>query len=130
MPASSLACIRRIHCRRCCATRCCRPWIGTTFGLTGDAQKEARAKLVAGPLTKYLGWLQDRLQARGGEFFASGTLTIADLKVFVFLRGLMSGQLDHVPTDLVQTTAPALGAFVQRIAQTPAIAQYYAKSGR
>ncbi len=72
--------------------------IGTTFGLTGDAQKEARAELVAGPLAKYLAWLQGQLQARGGEFFADGRLTIADLKVFVFLRGLMSGQLDHVPT--------------------------------
>ena len=101
--------------------------VGATFGLTGDAQKQARAKLVAGPLPKYLGWLQDQLKARGGEFFADGRLTIADLKVFVFLRGLMSGQLDHVPADLVQTTAPQLDAFVQRIAQTPAIALYYAQ---
>lgn len=101
--------------------------IGNTFGLTGDAQKQARAKLVAGPLTKYLGWLQGQLSAHGGEFFADGKLTIADLKVFVFLRGLMSGQLDHVPTDLVATQAPQLAAFVQRIAQTPEIAQYYAK---
>jgi prostaglandin-H2 D-isomerase / glutathione transferase len=101
--------------------------VGATFGLAGDAQKQARAQLVAGPLPKYLGWLQDQLKARGGEFFADGRLTIADLKVFVFLRGLMSGQLDHVPADLVQTTAPQLDAFVQRIAQTPAIAQYYAQ---
>lgn len=102
--------------------------VGATFGLSGDAQKEARAKLVAGPLPKYLGWLQGQLQAHGGAFFADGRLTIADLKVFVFLRGLMSGHLDHVPADLVQTTAPQLAAFVQRIARTPAIAQYYAKS--
>jgi prostaglandin-H2 D-isomerase / glutathione transferase len=101
--------------------------IGATFGLTGDAQKEARTKLVAGPLPRYLGWLQNQLQAHGGTFFADGKLTIADLKVFVFLRGLMSGQLDHVPTDLVATQAPQLAAFVQRIGQTPAIAQYYAK---
>lgn len=101
--------------------------LGTTFGLTGDALKEARAKLAAGPLSKYLGWLQTTLEAHGGAFFADARLTIADLKVFVFLRGLMSGRLDHLPTDLVQTTAPQLAAFVQRIAQTPAIVQYYAK---
>jgi prostaglandin-H2 D-isomerase / glutathione transferase len=71
--------------------------------------------------------LQGQLQAHGGEFFADGKLTIADLKVFVFLRGLMSGMLDHVPTDLVATQAPQLAAFVQRIAQTPAVVQYYAK---
>ncbi len=102
--------------------------VGASFGLTGDALKEARTNLVEGPLPKYLGWLQTQLQAHGGRYFADQRLTIADLKVFVFLRGLMSGQLDHVPTDLVARHAPALAAFVQRIAETPAIAQYYAKS--
>lgn len=101
--------------------------VGASFGLSGDALKQARGKLVAGPLPKYLHWLQGQLQARGGSFFADGRLTVADLKVFVFLRGLMSGMLDHVPADLVATTAPQLAQFVQRVAQTPAIAQYYAQ---
>jgi len=100
--------------------------VGASFGLTGDALKEARTKLAAGPLPQYLGWLQIQLLAHGGEFFADGRLTIADLKVFVFLQGLMSGQLDHIPTDLVAHHAPALAEHVQRISQTPAIVQYYA----
>ena len=103
--------------------------LGASFGLTGDALKEARAALVAGPLPQYLGWLQRQLQAHGGQYFADQRLTIADLKAFVFVRGLTSGRLDHIPTDLVQTVAPDLVAHVQRIAQTPAIAQYYAKFG-
>ena len=100
--------------------------VGASFGLTGEALKEARTNLVAGPLPKYLDWLQSQLLAHGGEYFADGRLTIADLKVFVFLRSLMSGQLDHVPTDLVSQHAPQLAAHVQRISQTPAIVQYYA----
>jgi glutathione S-transferase len=32
-----------------------------------------------------------------------------------------------VPTDLVEKVAPALNAHHQRVAATPAIAQYYAK---
>ncbi len=103
--------------------------LGASFGLTGDALKEARAALVASPLPQYLGWLQRQLQAHGGQYFADQRLTIADLKAFVFVRGLTSGRLDHIPTDLVQTVAPDLVAHVQRIAQTPAIAQYYAKFG-
>ncbi|MDO8250835.1 MAG: glutathione S-transferase family protein [Rhodoferax sp.] len=103
--------------------------LGTTFGLTGDALKEARTALVNGALPLYLGWLQSQLQAHGGEYFADKRLTIADLKVFVFVRGLNSGHLDHVPTDLVEKVAPALNAHMQRIAQTPAVAQYYAKFG-
>jgi len=100
-----------------------------TFGLKGDSLKDAREALVAGPLTVYLGWLQTQLQAHGGEFFADGRLTIADLKVFVFVQGLNSGRLDHVPTDLVEKVAPAVNAHRQRIAATPAVAQYYAKFG-
>ena len=101
--------------------------LGTTFGLTGDALKDARTALVNGALPQYLGWLQTQLQAHGGEYFADNRLTIADLKVFTCVQGLNSGRLDHVPTDLVEKVAPLLSAHMQRIAQTPAIAQYYAK---
>lgn len=103
--------------------------LGTTFGLTGDALKDARTALADGPLTMYLRWLQAQLQAHGGAYFADNRLTIADLKVFVVVRWLASGRLDHVPTDLVDRVAPALNAHMQRVAQTPAIAQYYAKAG-
>ena len=101
--------------------------VGTSFGLTGDALKEARTALVNGALTQYLGWLQTQLLAHGGVFFADNRLTIADLKVFVFVQGLNSGRLDHVPTDLVEKVAPAVNAHRQRLAETPAIAQYYAR---
>jgi glutathione S-transferase len=103
--------------------------LGTSFGLTGDALKEARTALVNGPLPLYLGWLQAQLLAHGGEYFADNRLTIADLKVFVFVRGLNSGRLDHVPTDLVQTLAPHLNAHLQRVAQHPGVAKYYAQFG-
>jgi glutathione S-transferase len=101
--------------------------VGTTFGLTGDALKEARTALVKGPLSLYLGWLQTQLLAHGGQYFADNCLTIADLKVFVFVRGLNSGRMDHIPTDLVEQLAPLVNAQVQRVAQLPAVTQYYAK---
>ena len=94
-----------------------------------EALKQARSALVNGPLTMYLGWLQSQLQAHGGQYFADNRLTIADLKVFAFVRGLTSGHLDHVPTDLVEKVAPTVMAHMQRVAQTPAVAQYYAKFG-
>jgi len=103
--------------------------LGTSFGLTGDALKQARDALVSGVLPLYLGWLQTQLQAHGGQFFADNRLTIADLKVFVFVNSLNSGRLDHVPTDLVEKVAPLLNAHTQRIAQTPDVVQYYAKFG-
>jgi glutathione S-transferase len=95
--------------------------------MTGDAQKEARLELVNNSMPLYLGWLQSQLLARGGEYFADNRLTIADLKMFVDVRGLNSGRLDHVPTDLVEKVAPALNAHMQKIAQMPAVLDYYAK---
>ena len=100
---------------------------GATFRLTGDELKVARTALVEGPLSLYLRWLQAQLQAHGGEFFADQRLTIADLKVFVFVRWLNSGHLEHVPADLVEAVAPQLNAHLQRIGLTPAVAEYYAQ---
>lgn len=74
-------------------------------------------------------WLQQQLEDHGGEYFADNRLTIADLKAFVYLRGLKSGKLDHIPTDLLDQVAPKLNAFLERIGSIPAIAQYYSPSG-
>jgi glutathione S-transferase len=101
--------------------------LGPTFRMTGEEQKAARLALVNGSMPVYLAWLEKQLLAHGGQYFADNRLTIADLKVFVDVRGLNSGRLDHVPTDLIEKVAPALNAHMQRIAQTPAVAEYYAK---
>lgn len=101
--------------------------LGPTFRMTGDEQKAARLALVNGPMPVYLAWLQAQLQAHGGEFFADNRLTMADLKVFVDVRGLNSGRLDHVPTDLVERVAPALNAHMARIANLPGVQAYYAQ---
>jgi glutathione S-transferase len=101
--------------------------LGPSFRMTGDAQKEARLALVNGSMPVYLAWLQSQLVAHGGQYFADKRLTVADLKVFVDVRSLNSGRLDHVPTDLVEKVAPLLNAHMQRIAQSPAVLDYYAK---
>ena len=103
--------------------------IGNTFGLAGDALKSAREALAADLLPRYLRWLDSRLEAHGGEYLADRRLTIADLKAFVLLGWLSSGKLDHIPTDLVDTVAPKLAAYVARIAAIPAIAAWYEVRG-
>ncbi|MBT0570968.1 glutathione S-transferase family protein [Curvibacter sp. CHRR-16] len=104
--------------------------LSATFGLQGDALKQAREALAhpeTGALPKYLRWLQSLLLAHGGQFFADNRLTIADLKVLVWVNGLRSGRLDHIPLDMVNTAAPELLAYLNRIAATPAIAAWYAR---
>jgi glutathione S-transferase len=95
-----------------------------TFGLEGDELKTAREKLVAGWLTVFLRGLNEMLE-RGGDYFADNRLTVADLKVSGFSKWLMSGDLDHVPTDLVERLAPLLVAHEQRVAGDPVVVSYY-----
>lgn len=96
-----------------------------TFGLEGEALKKARQKLVDGWLTVYVKGLGQLLE-RGGEYFADNKLTVADLKAFVQIRSYRSGKLDHVPTDLVDTLAPALVEHQSLIESHPVVAGYYA----
>ncbi len=99
-----------------------------TFHLPEEEMKNARMALAAGPFTLYLQWLETQLQQNGGTYFADNRLTMADLKVFEWVRTLNSGFLEHIPTTLVESAAPLLNEHMRRIAQTPAIAEYYAKS--
>ncbi|TQV87025.1 glutathione S-transferase [Aliikangiella coralliicola] len=100
-----------------------------TFGLEEDALKNAREALVEGAISHYLKWAQSKLEEQGGEYFIENKLTVADLKVFVWIRGLNSGHLDHIPTTLVEEVAPLLNAHCERVAATPKIADYYSSRG-
>ncbi|NNC78419.1 MAG: glutathione S-transferase [Woeseiaceae bacterium] len=100
-------------------------YIVRTFGLKGDELKSAREKLVEGWLTTYIRGLEGLLTRGGGEYFADGKLTIADLKVFTQTRSLRSGTLDHVPTDLVDKLAPGLAAHQERVQDDPRVIAYY-----
>jgi glutathione S-transferase len=97
-----------------------------TFGLEGDELKAAREKLTAGWLTVFIKGLAEILERAGGEYFADNRLTVADLKVYVQVRSLRAGTLDHVPTDLVDKLAPVLVQHEQRIGNDPVVTAYYA----
>lgn len=100
--------------------------IGPTIDLPADEKKKAREALAAGPIPRYLDGLQARLKAAGGEWFADRRLTVADLKVWMLVRWLRGGALDHIPKDLVDRTAPLLVRHAERLAAHPKVAEYYA----
>lgn len=103
--------------------------VGPTFAIKDEAEKKSvREKLAGGPLTLYLQRLEKLLLARGGQYFVAGRLTIADLKVFVWVRSLRSGILDYIPADLCARVAPELLAHCDRVAAEPGIVAYYAAS--
>jgi prostaglandin-H2 D-isomerase / glutathione transferase len=99
--------------------------IAQTIDLPADSKKTAREELVAGRITRYLEQFQERLKAAGGEYFADRRLTVADLKIFMWVRWLRSGVLDHIPKDLVDRVAPTLVKHLERIGSHPKVAEYY-----
>ncbi len=100
--------------------------IVTTFGIEDDEEmRKAREALTEGPLTLYLGWFGNMLAHRGGRYFAGDRLSVADLKVFVWIRSLNAGLLDYVPIDLVERLAPNLMEHCQRVEEHPKIQAYY-----
>ncbi|MCI0401364.1 MAG: glutathione S-transferase [Gammaproteobacteria bacterium] len=100
--------------------------IAATFTIEKDDEKRsARQALADGPLRFYLERLQTRLEQTGGEYFADNRLTVADLKVFVWIRHLRSGKLDYIPVDLSDRVAPLLVEHFERLNNHPKIAAYY-----
>jgi len=95
--------------------------IAATMFLSDEQKKVQRKALVEGPLPFYLARLQQRLEAHGGRYFAGGKLSVADLKVFVLIRQLKSGVLDHVPADLPDRIAPKLIEHYERIKNQPGV---------
>ncbi len=90
-----------------------------------DEKRSARIVLAKGVLPLYLTRLESSLKERGGKYFASDKLTVADLVVFVWIRGLRKGLLDHIPADLVDKTVPLLVEHAERISKHPKILEYY-----
>jgi len=100
--------------------------IVTTFFIAGDEEKKkARESLVNGLIPVYLTRLQSYLEQRGGEYFADNRLTVADLKVFVFLRSLSSGSIEHIPANLIGSKAPLLAQQLEQLSRHPKILTYY-----
>jgi len=102
--------------------------VSPTMFIQDEAEKRrAREALAAGPIPLYLGRLATMLKERGGRYFAGDRLSVADFKVFLWTRHLQSGQLDHIPTDIVQRLTPALAEHFKRISAVPEIVDYYKK---
>jgi prostaglandin-H2 D-isomerase / glutathione transferase len=101
--------------------------IGATFFLPEEQKRTQRKELVEGPIPFYLTRLEQRLEAHGGQYFTADRLSVADLKVFVWIRHLKSGALDHVPADLPDRVAPKLVQHYERVKSEPRVKAYYAK---
>ena len=102
--------------------------VGPSLSIKDPAEKKsAREALVDGPITFFLERIENRLRQGGGTYFVDDRLTVADLRVFVWVRHIRSGKLDHIPTDLPDRVAPLLAEHAERIASLPKVKEYYAR---
>ena len=102
--------------------------LGPTMGIKDpEEMKAARIALAEGPYTRYLQQFAERLKRAGGEYFADGRLTVADLQILMIVNGLTSGHFDHISTDLIKNVAPELLDHRKRVMSNPKIAEHYAK---
>jgi len=92
-----------------------------------EEKRRAREALTAGPIPLYLRRLGAMLVERGSQYFAGNRLSVADFRVFLMVRHLQSGALDHIPADIVKQTAPGLAKHFERISAVPQVVAYYKK---
>lgn len=80
-------------------------------------------------LPRFLGYLSTRLEASAGGFLCGAQPTIADLRLLPQLRHFQLGKADHVPANILDQ-APAVIAWIQRMLELPAIAEWYSLESR
>ena len=81
--------------------------IGATFFLPEEQKKAQRTALVEGPDPILPHSVATAARGPWRSVLRSNRLTVADLKVFVWIRHLKSGALDHVPTELTDRSRPS-----------------------
>jgi len=97
-----------------------------TFFIEDEEEKrQARIALAEGPITLFLQRFETMLKERGGRYFADDRLTVADLRIFLWIKNLGSGLLDYIPTEIVDQVAPALNEHFERVNSDPDIVAYY-----
>ena len=105
-------------------------YVVQTFGLKGDELKKARQELMDGRLTVFFKGFSELLKRGGGRYFAANRLTVADLKMFVQLKQLIEGALDHIPSEFIMELAPELVAYCKKIEEEPVVVAYYKSLNR
>jgi len=100
-------------------------YVVQTFGLQGDDLKQAREILMNGRLTVFVKGFTELLARGGGQYMADKRLTIADLKVLTQIKNFRAGNVDHIPADFIDSLAPELGAYQERIDADPIVNAYY-----
>ncbi|MFO0651166.1 MAG: glutathione S-transferase family protein [Polyangiales bacterium] len=92
--------------------------------LDADAKKAAREQLAATSIPAWARFAE--AQIGDGPFFAGEKAHVADVKLFIGLRGFRGGVMDHIPTTIFDAY-PKLIRLYDAVASHPAVKAWYAR---
>jgi glutathione S-transferase len=102
-----------------------RQQLGPTTRMTDEAAKKARREeLVANYLPAWGSAVERQLGE--GPFVAGHKLNVVDLKLFMVVRWLASGALDHVPATVLDH-CPKLKRLFVAVGEHPGVVAWFAR---
>jgi len=109
-----------------CAVEELRHTITPTLRITDPEQKrQAREALAANELRTWGGYIERQLG--DGPFIGGAMLQVADLKLYMAVRWLTTGTVDHVPTTVFDEY-PKLLRLYHAVGEHPGVKAWLAKS--
>ena len=90
-------------------------------------KKQMRLDLVAGALTKKIGYLEEQATRDGDGWLVGNRMTIADIAAWRLFGWLTSGIIDDIPADLIQPF-PNLRDICTRVGQQPKVRDWVEKT--
>jgi glutathione S-transferase len=102
-----------------------RAHVGPILRISDEAQKlAARAELATKYFPTWAAFIEKQLG--DGPFVGGSKISVADIKLYMIVRWVASGNIDHVPTD---TFAPftKLTRVFQAVAEHPGVKSWIAK---
>jgi prostaglandin-H2 D-isomerase / glutathione transferase len=110
-----------------CAVEELRHTITPTLRISDPEQKrQAREAMAANELKTWGSYVERQLG--DGPFIGGAALQVADLKLYMVVRWLTAGTLDHVPTTVLDHCPKLLGVY-RAVGEHAGVKAWLAKSG-
>ena len=99
--------------------------LGPTLRISEEeAKKKARQELAATTIPQWAAYTEKMLGE--GPYYGGNTLSVADIKLYMVVRWLVSGTLDHIPTTVLDGF-PKVKKHFAAVAEHPGVMSWLRK---
>lgn len=104
----------------------CRNTVGTTMRMAdAEEKKKAREGLAATYIPAWAEYAEK--QIGDGPFFGGASINVVDFKIYLIVRWLTGGSLDHIPTTIL-SAFPKLNRAHDAVRDHERVKSWYAKT--